>query len=407
MSHPRELRVTVIGNFSGRNAGDAAILGGLLRDITAAYPDRRLRFDIPTINPGFVRNMYAEYPVRPVSLLPTSLSIKILGVPLVRAVLGAELVLVTDALLFDRRLYNPLVNYLHTLSWVLPWASSRGVPIVLYTVSLGPITTTAGRKCLTRVLRATRKLIVRDRASGRLARELVPDGPQPILAADCALSAPVAPRVSIERIADEHAIFHSGRPVLGFNVNAYLDIYVRDGRAGIRRDTFQRTVAAVLDRAIHDLGVDVLFVTTQVMDWPIVKGILKQVQQRNRVNAIGTPLVTYPEISGILGKVEALIGMRTHSLVLASSMRTPVAGIISYPKSRSYLESIDRAGGALEFSAFSVDTLWNLVRHTWEQRDQLRRQLAFAVERQRAKARAAALELAEWLGPPAAAVKRA
>src|SRR6266540_1456353 len=189
MSDARELRVTVIGNFSGRNAGDAAILGGLLRDITETYPHRRLRFDVPTINPGFVRNTYAEYPVRPVSLLPTSLSLKILGVPIVRSVLGADLVLVTDAILFDRKLYNPLFNYLHTLSWVLPWGARRGVPIVLYAVSLGPVTTAAGRTCLTQVLRATCRLIVRDRPSRALARELAPGAPMPIVAADCALSA--------------------------------------------------------------------------------------------------------------------------------------------------------------------------------------------------------------------------
>jgi polysaccharide pyruvyl transferase WcaK-like protein len=146
------VRVAVIGNYSGRNAGDAAILGGLLRDITETYPERDFAFEVPTINPGFIRRAYPEYPVRPVGLLPWHLSVKILGLPIVRCVLRADLVLVTDAILFDHKLYNPLFNYLHTLSWVLPMAARRGVPIVLYNVSLGPVYTEAGRDWLIRVL---------------------------------------------------------------------------------------------------------------------------------------------------------------------------------------------------------------------------------------------------------------
>ena len=407
MPYPSDLRITIIGNFSGRNLGDAAILGGVLRDITETYPERGLQFLVPTLNPGFVRTAYADYPVQAVSLLPTNLSLKILGVPIVRSVLEADLVLVTDAILFDQKLYNPLFNYLHTLSWVLPWGARRGVPIVLYSVSLGPVTTPAGRKCLTRVLRASQKVIVRDRLSRTLARVLAPGSAPPILAADCALSAIAAPTVVVERIASEHGVLGSGRPVLGFNVNAYLDTYVRGASPGIGKRRFERIVASVLDRAVHELGVDVLLVTTQRMDWPIVRGVLRNVRERQRIKAIGTPPLSYPEIAGILGRVDVLIGMRTHSLVLASSMHTPVAGIIAYPKSRGYLESIDRLDGALEFTDFSADTLWQLVRHTWMRRHLIRHRLAASVERQRAKARAAALELAEWLGPPAAAARRA
>ena len=107
-------RINVLGNYSGRNAGDAAILGGLLQDIMAVQPD--VRFTIPTINTRFVRETYAEFPVKPISLMPWTLSVKILGLPTLLGVLRADLILVTVAILFDRKLFNPLFNYLHTLS---------------------------------------------------------------------------------------------------------------------------------------------------------------------------------------------------------------------------------------------------------------------------------------------------
>ena len=395
-------RICVVGNFSGRNSGDAAILGGLLHDITGAFRDRPLLFEVPTINTRFVRETYRDFPVRPVSLLPTHLSVKILGLPIVRSVLRADLVLVTDAILFDRMLYNPLFNYLHTLSWVLPWGARRGVPVVLYNVSLGPVTTAAGRKCLARVLRSTRKIIVRDRPSAALARAIAPELAEPTVAADCALSTEPAPPARVDEIARHYGLFQSGRPVLGFNVNAYVDVYVRGEKPGVGDAEFQRIVASVLDRAVRELGVDVLLVITQPMDRQMTRRVIARMQERTHVSAVGNPALSYRDIAGVLGRVDAFVGMRTHSLILASSMHTPLSGIIAYAKNRGYLESIDRHDGMLEFADFSAESLWQLVRTTWEQRDAIGRRLAVSVERERAKARGAALELTEWLGPPAA-----
>ena len=72
-------RVLVLGNYSGRNAGDAALLGALMEDISLLYPD--VSFLVPTINSRFVHQTYADYRVHPVSLLPWNLSLKIFGLP--------------------------------------------------------------------------------------------------------------------------------------------------------------------------------------------------------------------------------------------------------------------------------------------------------------------------------------
>jgi polysaccharide pyruvyl transferase WcaK-like protein len=391
------MRISVLGNYSGRNAGDAALLGGLLRDITEAFPHRRLSFEIPTINPQFVRKAYPNYPVTPVSLLPTNLSLKILGLPVVRSVLGADLVLVTDAILFDRKLYNPLVNYLHTLSWILPWGACRGIPIVLYNVSLGPVTTEAGKRCMRKILRAASKIIVRDPVSIDLVRALHPHGRSPIVGADCALSTSPAPAKRIDALAREHQVLQSGRPVLGFNVNAYVDAFVRGSGKEIRAESFQRAVAATLDRAVRELGVDVLLVGTHPMDLPMISNVLRRTQEQGRIGIVAHPPLAYDEITGFLGRVDAFVGMRTHSLILSSSMHTPVGAIIAYPKSLGYMQAIDLADQVLEFKDFSEEALWALVRRTWEQRAALRSRIAVSVERERAKARAAALELSEWV----------
>lgn len=394
MNDSRPTRIAVIGNYSGRNAGDAALLEGLLREITRAFPDRRLRFDVPTINPRFVRETYREFDVRPVGLLPWNLSLKILGLPIIRTVLGADLVLITDAILFDRRLYNPTFNYLHTLSWVLPMGAKRGVPVVPFCVSLGSLSTDAGRRCLTRVLEASSTVITRDRDSADLARELT--GIEAAVAADCALSSAPAPAARIDDICRERGLFAAGRPVLGFNVNAYVDAYVRDGD-GIGDDRFQEIVAAVLDRAIEELGVDVLFVETQVMDLPMAEGVIGRIRNPDRVAMVDNRDLSHAELAGLLARVEALVAMRTHALILASASHTPVCGIIVYPKTQGFLDQIDCGDMRIEFDGLTEDTMWARVAALWEDRAALRRRLGASVERERALVGEAAARLAPWL----------
>lgn len=397
----RPFRILVIGNYSGRNAGDAAILDGLLRDVTEAFPDRSLEFHVPTVNPRFIRRAYPGYPVKPVGLLPWNLSLKILGLPIVRAALWADLILVTDAVLFDLRLRNPLFNYLHTLSWVLPMASRRGVPVVVFNATLGMVRTDAGRRCLTRVLGASQRVVVRDPPSAELARTLAPHGEPPLHGADSALSALPAPPAEVDRVARAHGVLRTGRPVLGFNVNAYLEAYLGPDGSGIRPDAFQAAVAQVLDRAIRELGVEILLFQTHPMDAPMVDGVLKQVRARDMVGVVRNPPVGHRELTGLLGRAEAVVSMRTHGLILASRMRTPVGGLIAYAKSRGYLESIGLGDRVLEFRDFDAETLWRLVEGLWNSRRELRRHLEKSMPAQEAQAAAAAGALADWLGPPA------
>ena len=190
-------RVCVIGNFSGRNTGDAAILGGLLEDVDRLY--QGVSYDVPTINTSFVRRTYAGHAVRPVGLMPWNLSAKILGLPVFLSTLRADLVLVTDAILFDLRLFNPLFNYLSTMALVLPAASRAGVPVVLYNVSLGPVRTAAGRACMRRVIDSSSKIILRDDESLEVLRAAGRGGVGVLRAADCALNVEPAPAAETPR----------------------------------------------------------------------------------------------------------------------------------------------------------------------------------------------------------------
>lgn len=384
--------VCVIGNFSGRNAGDAAILGGLLEDVHRLFP--AAAFSVPTIKPSFVRRQYADYPVRPVGLLPWNLSVKIFGIPLWRALRAARLALVTDAILFDRKLLNPLYNYLSTMALALPAARRRGVPVVLYNVSLGPVRTRLGEHCLQRVLAASDLVITRDRESADLCRRLSPNGPRPVAGADCALNVRPADAARIDELIAAKRLGFGERPVVTFNVNSYLDVFLQ-GRATAAE--FAPLMASVMDRAIAELDVNVVVVTTQPMDLDITRRVLERVRHRERVSHIANGEVDYREIAGLLGRAELHVGMRTHSLILAAAMGTPVVGLLCTPKNRGFLESIRQQERMVDFEGLTAERLFGVIRDSWSRRATLRAELAPIIAGQKELARAAAERLRPYL----------
>ena len=388
--------ITVLGNFSGRNAGDAAILGTLMRDVSALYPD--VRFKVPTINTGFVRRAYPGYDVQPVGLMPWNLSVKIFGWPTFRAVRKADVVLVTDAIMFDRRLYNPLFNYLWTLSLVLPMARRKGIPVVLYNVSLGPIFTEAGAECLRKVIRSADVIALRDRESFAVLEQI---GLQPnniVTAADCAIGTDPAPAERVEVIAEREGLFRSGRPVVGFNINSYLDTYVRDKQQrGVQRRKFVQDFAAAVDRAIDTFEADVVIVETQPMDLGIANELLSAIRHRDRVKMVSNRTYYYDELAGLMSRMDLFVGMRTHSLILAASVRTPVVGIVTYPKNRGFMRSIELEDYLIEFKDFNAENFFALVKRGWEDRQAMKEHLEKVVPREREKARATAELLRPFL----------
>lgn len=388
-------RICVIGNFSGRNAGDAAILGGLLENVSRLYPDAE--FDVPTINPGFVARQYKDYRVTPVPMLPWNLSVKILGLPIFRSVLRSDLVLVTDAILFDLRLFNPLFNYLSTMALVLPLAKRRGIPVVLYNVSLGPVSTKAGIGCLRRVLDASSKVIVRDTESIEMLKRVGLEREGIRIAADCALNTVPPDEARVAQIVRERDLVFGEPGVMTFNVNSYVDVFVRGQKKGIGLDEFVPLMAEAFDRVIEGLNVHPLFVVTQPMDFTITNAVMSRMRQREKIRTVANPEYSYRDLTALFAKTEMHIGMRTHSLILATSVGTPVVGIIATPKNRGYMKSIRQDERMVEFKDLTVEYLVAKVRATWENRKAIRAELLPIVAEEKRKARESAAELAPFL----------
>lgn len=387
--------ISVLGNFSGRNAGDAAILGCLLRDISTRY--KHVKFDVPTINTRFVSTAYHEYDVNPIGLMPWNFSAKIYGLPVYRTVLRSNLVLVTDAILFDRKLYNPLYNYLWTLSKVLPLAKKRDIPVVLYNSSLGPVNSEAGKQALKRVVDSADLMILRDQESRELLQRLGFEHEHIVDGADCALNADPVVDKRFDNICTMEGLFESQRPVIGFNVNSYVDAFVCEDGTSFGRENLVALYADTVDKVIETLDVDVVFVETQHMDMGIANEVLEQIKHRDRIRLINNKTYSYREICSVLKRFDLFVGMRTHSLILSSAMGTVPVGIVTYPKNRGYMRTIGLEKNLIEFRDLSVEKFVHLITETFHNREAIKNEMIPNLLKEKAKAREAAMKLMPYL----------
>ena len=383
-------KITVLGNFSGRNAGDNAILGNLLDDITEKYSD--ILFLIPTWNVDFVNAHFGHHHIKAMGLKPWNLSYKILGIPTYLSMIQTDLILITDNILFDRKYFNPLFNYLSTIALFAPLSRKRNIPILPYNASLGPITTDRGRRAMQKILDGSPFSIVRDEQSKEMLRKNKLKCNKIIDGADCAINTRVLDDIKIEEIARKEGLFRNANGTLSFNINAYIDSWQKIIKGGkeFGREKFVELIAKTLDTIIEEMKIDIMFTVTQVMDIKITNEVLQKVKKRDAITVITNAKYTYQEITSLLSRCGLHIGMRTHSLILSSAAFTPLIVINAYPKSGGYARTIGQGDWIINFEDMDDDSLMNMIKMGWERRSDTKEKMIPEVKREQKKAKSAA-----------------
>jgi len=388
-------KVTLIGGFSGRNAGDVAILANILHDFAQVRSD--VQFLIPTLKPSFVTNHYGHYNVKPMGMMPWHLSLKAFGLATYRSMSNTDMVIITDNALFDRKLYNPLVNTLYSVALMAPICKKKGIPIVFYNASVGPIETEKGRELLQTVLDATQLVTLRDNKTKELFEELQLNSPHIHMLADVAINTLPSADERLERIFAEEGLFgQDSAGTISFNVNSYIDNWSDTGK--LSREQFCRIMAAAIDNVVEELGVDILLTVTQVMDEKITNEVRQFIKNDNKVRMISNSKYTCNDIVGILRGVDTHIGLRTHSLIFCAAVNTPMISINSYPKNAGFMRSIGQDDWMIEFKDLNTEHITAKVVDSWRNRNRRREELIPITNVEKQKARKTVHLVDELLG---------
>ena len=253
--------ITLLGSSSGRNAGDAALMSGIMEAIDEETR-RKLIYEIPTINTRFVSKNYPDCDTLPIPMMPWNMSVKVFGVPTYRSIMRTDLSLVFDAVLFDRALYNPLFNFLSTFSLFFPRAKKKGKLLGYYNVGIGPVNTQRGKNMLRDLTNMVDFAAVRDQDSYDILQDIGATNPRIFICADAALNVHASDEAVADRILKELG-FEANEEILAINVNTYIDTWAGPHITPMSRDKFTSDYATAITEVYNKLKVPILFVSTQ------------------------------------------------------------------------------------------------------------------------------------------------
>jgi len=375
--------ITVLGNNSGRNAGDNAILGNLLDDFSLVRSD--ITFKIPTLNTRFIQRSFGHHPIQPMGMMPWNLALKNLGWPLFRAMTNTDMVLIVDNILFDRKFHNPFVNNLKSIALFSPFCRKKNIPVIFYNSSIGPIDHEIGKNALQKVLDASPLVITRDVQTKSLIEDLDLKHSDIVVHADCALNTEVPSRHRLDEIIVKEGLFTNPTGTIGLNVNAYIDDWSETGT--LNREKFCKILGGTADALIERLDVDILFTVSQIMDMKVTRECVQQSRHQSRIKVVGNCDYTYQELAGLLSKVDVHAGMRTHTLIFCSAVGTPPISINAYPKSAGFIRTVGMGDWMIDFENLSVDNLSAIIKKCWENRHSLAEKMQPVVELEKKKSR--------------------
>lgn len=364
--------ITILGSSSGRNAGDAALLSGIMDCIDTAC-GKRMLYEIPTYCPPYIWQNY-QNKTRPISMLPWHGTVGMLGVPTFNSIRRSHLTIIYDAMLFDRKLWNPLTNYMSSAWAYLKFLKRRGSLVGFYNVGAGPVTTPWGKKMLRELAELADFITVREVDSFQLLADMGIDEEKMLVTADNAIPVVASSEEKVKSIYDKIGM-PFGEEILAININSYLNSWAGLGQDTMTADEFIGVYASALNEFLQATPVPVLFVATQHSDVPITTKLMEAVNAPRGKAVFSNIGYNHHDVKGVLEHVSMLFGMRLHANILATSALTPSVALVFQQKVKSYYDLLGLPENVMSFADFSQENLLKVLRYGWERRDPIRERL--------------------------------
>src|SRR5690606_2533839 len=175
-------------------------------------------------------------------------------------------------------------------------------------------------------------VMVRDRNSERLAREIGVTKPI-ALTGDAAFINPVSGDRRAREILGDLGIDPHAQ-LLGLNITAYMDRWLKSDEKLPRDADFVTVMAEGVRRAQAAVSEPFtpLVICTQPMDGETCQRLAAAIGGK----VLSNSKYLSHDIQAVMRRCQLMVGMRFHSLVLASSVGTPVMALNYAPKVRDY-----------------------------------------------------------------------
>lgn len=337
------MRYLISGYYGDKNAGDEAILAGIIQEVERRDPDAR--FIVLSFDPRDTERRHG--PGRELSALSTSLREPL---ALRTAMKDSDLLISGGGSFLHEADFD-----LHGRSFLLragklrpvPYflsvvlmARSLRLPVMWYAQGLGPLHTRTARRMVAAAASASQVVTWRDQESARLAYEVGVKAPAQLVVPDPAYALDPAPdlvgRAELARCGLDPAtrfLAVCPRPWLG-----------RSGYLDILGETLGK-IGTALDLAI------VLVPFHELLDRPACETVAARPALAGRARVL-SPVTSPAVLAALLGSADLAVTMRLHSGILAATAGTPAVVVDYDPKTSAFAAQTGQAGWAV-----SVDDL--------------------------------------------------
>ena len=363
-------RVVISGYYGFGNAGDEAILSGMLLQLRAECPGAE--FCVVSGSPDLTR---AEHGTEAVHWQEP--------LRIFEAIKSADLVIIGGGGLFQDYWGVDLDVLLTPAHWGMSYqvapalmAYLAGTPLMVYALGVGPLTSEHGRRLARAAFDAASVITLRDAASAAIAASLGVPGDRLRVSADPAF----ALRFPNEPDATDAAASLGRGPRI---VAAF-----RNWEIGVSARFWERQVAAALDAVVEEEGATVTLLPFQRLsgrvedDRTVAERIAGLMRRSEAVSIAGGP-DTLDEIWRQIRRADLVVGMRLHALVFSALAAVPFVALAYDPKVASLMEEMGLGEYAIDIGSVETAMLADRMRKALAQSDTIRTAAARSVARLR------------------------
>ena len=346
-------RLLLSGYYGYGNAGDEAVLAGLVTGFRASATAKDLEIAALSGNPAETRTAHeiqAADRYRPAALLP-----EIARCDLFLSGGGSLLQDVTSA--------HGIFYYLG----VVRLAQILGKKTMFIAQGIGPLKLARSRKLVAAVANKLNAITVRDPESAQLLREIGVTRPPIEVTADPALLLSVSPRIG------------------GRGAGTSFGVALRPWQG---QDTLGAQVAAACSKSLEGLH-PILLPMQTASDLPITEQFaqnwLPTEGQANAATLCSTTDGLGPLLS-IVVECDMMVGMRLHALILAAAAGVPSVALAYDPKVAAFMQASGQGDAVYDLNAPDLEALTALLARVWAERSSRAAALTAALPGLRAQA---------------------
>jgi len=350
------------GWYSSKNTGDQAILITITDLLKKKIPNAQ--FTVFSSNPELIKQKYGFQ----------SFSHRRQLLKELWSLMTADLLIMGGGTPF----YDDLLHMLH-YSFLIFIAKVFNTRTIIYATSCRKLDTKYGKTLTKYIFNNVDQITIREKETINEIRKL--GIKKPIhLTVDPALTLPLAPPKVIDEILHKEGLSNLRKPLIGICLRPMLadSFHIHHYQLFSEEEIkhFKQTLVRISDY-LTTIGT-VVFVPMHTVtpddDREFAQEIIGRMQNSSAVKSIKNSY-SPQENKGILSKLNLVLGVRLHALILASSANVPVIAINYGHKTSGLMELLGLKEFSFDINKLNYDDLKKQIDFFWPNKDKIREEL--------------------------------